>query len=77
MSTPVNVFIAASVVLWLVYRGVAIVRDSARDAVRTQAEGRPLGRVVLDGTIGALGRLAVLLGTAFAISCAITLAHRV
>jgi hypothetical protein len=76
MDHPVNVFIATSVVLWLLYRAVAIVRESAADAARSTPASRPFSSAVLDGTLKATGRIAVLLGTALAITCAITLAQR-
>jgi hypothetical protein len=76
MNHYIALFTATSVLLWLLYRVAAIVRESASEATSKSARdaaSKSLSGVVMDGIVTSAGRLVVLLGTAFAITCAVAL----
>ena len=82
MNHHIALFTATSVLLWLLYRVAAIVRESASEITEGMASGtasksardaasKSLSGVVVNGIVTAAGRLTVLLGTALAITCAV------
>ena len=74
MRNPFNLFIATSVVLFLLSRVYVIVRESVTEVAPSAMPGN-LRQAIVDGSLRAGGRLFVLLATALAISSAITIAR--
>ena len=74
MISPLNLYIATSVALFLLYRATVIVRESVMEAAPSTS-GSTLPKAIVDGSLRAGGRLLVLSGTALAISCVIAIAR--